>query len=132
VKMKKIIITIIMILIAAQASALDTASFNINVTINKGPNILDFSPSDGYKITEESTLEISVSANDPNNDILQYQFLINNDIKQPWTNNSSFNYTLGQDDIGLNNIRVKITDGIEIVQTEEIEIYVFRKAPNLP
>jgi len=35
--MKKIIITIIMVLIATQAAALDTASFNINVTVNKGP-----------------------------------------------------------------------------------------------
>ncbi len=130
--MKKIIITIIMVLIATQAAALDTASFNINVTVNKGPNITDFSPSDGYKVTEGDSLEISVNANDPNNDTLQYQFLINNNIKQPWSNNSSFNYTLGQNDIGLNNIRVEVTDGLETVQTEEVEIYVFRKAPNLP
>lgn len=130
--MKNIILILISILIASSALALDDGSFSIKVTINKGPSIDSFEPEDGYRIREGDRLDISVTATDPNNDALQYQFIINGIIKRPWNRESSYSYTLTQDDIGINRIKAEVTDGMETIQTEEVEIFVFRKSLELP
>ncbi len=130
--MKKFILILTLLFIAAQAMALDSGSFEITVTINKAPTIEGFTPIDGHRITEDDLLEISVIADDLNNDTLQYQFYVNGVIKQAWTADSLFSYTLTGDDIGLNSIKAEVKDNIEIVQTGEVEIYVFRKSPDLP
>lgn len=126
--MKKFIFLLILGLITTPALALESGSVDVRVTINKEPYIGDFLPADGYTIEEGDTLEISVDAADPNeSDILQYQFTVNGVVKQPWNSESSFSYTLEDGDIGLNRITVEVTDGLETVQTQEVEIYVFRK-----
>ncbi|MBL7157324.1 MAG: hypothetical protein ISS92_04065 [Candidatus Omnitrophica bacterium] len=132
--MKKLLYIFIFLLISisTQTLALDSGSVDIKVVINKAPNIESFQPDDGYRIIEGDMLQISVIANDPNNDILQYRFIIKGIIKRPWSNEASFNYVLTGDDIGLNNIKAEVTDAIDIIQTEEIEIYVFRRPLDLP
>ena len=107
-------------------------SIEIKVVINKGPVVQGLLPNDGDTVVEGDTLEISVTANDPNNEALEYQFFINDIIKQPWTQNSTFSYTLTGSDIGLNTIRAKVRDSLEVVQTDTVEIFVFRSSPDLP
>ena len=129
--MKKIIaIWVLLFVLSAQALALDQKTIVIKVTINKAPEIGTFVPGDGYVITESDTLEISIDASDANNDTLKYQYYINGSIKEPWSTESSYSYALTKDDIGSNKIKAEVTDGLETVSTEEVEVYVFRKSLN--
>jgi hypothetical protein len=131
--LKTVILIIAAFILSSQAFALDTASINIKITVNQPPGVEEISPKDGYAIIQGSTLNITVTAYDPNSqDILQYQYYINGALKRDWTKEPSFNYILNAEDIGLNKIKVKVTDGIETIETEEAEIYVFRGSPDMP
>lgn len=130
--MKRLTMILIALFLCTQAFALEVETFNINITVNKPPTIEGLLPEDGFVITEGDTVEISVVATDPNDDMLQYQFLVNGAIKRPWDSEPLFSYTLGSDDIGLNKISVEVTDSLETVQTEEVEIWVFRRSPDTP
>jgi hypothetical protein len=113
--------------------ALDTATIEVRISINQPPVVGEFSPADGHTITEGDTLNISVAATDPNaGDVLQYRYYINGTVKEDWTAEPSYNYALTAADAGLNRIKAEITDGQKTVQTQEVEIYVFRKSPILP
>ena len=131
--MQRFVLSIIMVfLISAQAFALDAVTVDIKVTVNQQPGIGSFLPGDGYIISEGDILEIMVNAADPNNDVLQYRYLVNDVVKNTWSAEAMFSYTLTDSDIGLNRIKAEVTDGIETVQTQQVEIYVFRKSPDLP
>lgn len=130
--MKKYIFILIIILLCAQASALDSKTVAIQITINKPPSIGTFTPVDGNVVSEGDTLEISVTATDPNNDILQYRFFVNGAIKRDWGTASSFNYVLGTNDVGLNKIKAQITDNMLTVETDEVEVYAFRNTVETP
>ena len=122
-----------MVLLCQQAFALDSVTVDIKVTIQHPPNIGDFLPADGSVITEGDTLQLSVTATDPNsNDILQYQYYINDEVKEPWTTDNTFSYMITGEDVGLNTIKAEVTDGKETIQTQEVEIFVFRGSPGLP
>jgi len=125
--MKRFLHIIILILISTRALAFDNGTVEIRVTINKPPLIDrdNFKPSNGSTMIEGETLEISVEATDPNNDILQYQFIVNDKVKQPWSADPTYNYILKASDTGINNIKVEVTDGIE-TKDQEVEIYIFR------
>jgi len=129
---KRILPILILMLVTSRALALDKGSFEIRVTINKAPAVESFLPRDGSAINEGDTLEISVSANDPNNDVLKYRFFINGIVKRDWGASPAFSCLLGNGDIGLNRISAEVTDGIETITTEEAEVYVFRKSLALP
>jgi hypothetical protein len=130
---KRILPVIILLAVTAQAFALNPSTVSIEVAINQPPYIGDFVPTDGSVITEGATLEVSVTAGDPNTgDILKYQYYINNVVKQAWTTASTFNYTLTTGDIGLNDIYVKVTDDIKTVQSQTAQVYVFRNTVGLP
>jgi len=120
------------IFLTAPALALDEDFFEIKVTINKVPSLSNFYPADGDTVTEGDTLNIGVEADDPNDDSLEYKFYINGEVERDWGLIPTFTYTLTSDEIGLNTIRAEITDGMEVIETDEIEIYVFRASPGFP
>ena len=130
--MKKIAIILILAIAATPAFGLNPASVNIKVTINKNPGIDSFVPADGLMINKGDTLTISVTASDPNNDVLEYRFLVNGSIKQDWSTASSISYVLDETDIGLNKIQANVKDALVTVSTDEIEIYVCRSTVALP
>ena len=128
-----IILIILLLVITRPLQAFDPdGSVEIKVVINKGPNVESFLPNDGDTIVEGDTLTISVTANDPNSDTLEYQFYINGVVKEPWTQSSTFSYTLTETDIGLNTIKAEIRDSLETIETDTVEIFVFRASPNMP
>lgn len=133
--MKKTIITtiIISLLLCARALAVNPAALEIEVTVKQPPAIGGFLPADGTVITENDTLNIAVTATDPNTgDVLQYRYFINNQVRQDWTTDNNHSHALSTSDLGLNTIKAQVTDGTETVTTEEVEIFVFRKLPATP
>jgi len=131
--MKKLILVLTMILLSVQALALESETFVIGITINQKPVIASFAPADGHVIIQGDTLQISVTASDPNaGNVLEYQFIINDVVRKTWGNDSQFSFPLEESDTGLNSIKVEVTDGLQTVETEEVEIYVFRQSPDLP
>lgn len=132
--MKKTLLLVAMLFLCAQAVALDSKTVTIEVKVNQPP-VIDGEnsyPKDGYVINEGGTLQISVTADDANNDILQYRFFINDVVKRDWGTTSTFDYTPEASDIGLNTIKAEVRDGIITVQTDEVEIYIFRSTVEVP
>lgn len=132
--MKKTVFTIIIsLLLCARALAVNPAALEIEVTVKQPPAIGGFLPADGTVITENDTLNIAVTATDPNTgDVLQYRYFINNQVRQDWTTDNNHSHALSTSDLGLNTIKAQVTDGTETVTTEEVEIFVFRKLPATP
>jgi len=135
--MKKFILILTLLFITVQALALDSGLFEIRVTINRPPEITNFTPEDGSALTVGDELEITVVATDPNDNIQEYVFYIRNetsDVVDSWTSEVNLiNHTLAEGNIGLNSIWAEVTDDCdETVQTGEVEIFVFRKSPDLP
>ena len=130
--MKKAFILIALLLLTTQALALDEGSFYIKVTVNHPPQLRAFGPADGTTITEGDELTISVSAEDPNRDILEYRFIVNGTEKQAWSTEQTCIYTLTSNDIGLNTIKAEVRDDMETISTPEVEIFAFRGSPDLP
>lgn len=132
--MKKALLLITMLLLCAQALALDTETITIEIKVNQPP-IVDPDnsyPQDGYVINEGATLQISVVATDANNDMLEYQFLVNDVVERGWGAASVFDYVLDAGDTGLKRIKAGVRDGMVTVQTDEVEVYVFRGTVAVP
>jgi len=131
--MKKIIkIIILSLLICARASAGPEEPVSITITINKPPSIDDFTPVDGHVVSEGDTIQISVTASDPNNDILEYRFTVNGIVKRDWGTSDTYSYVLGPSDVGLNSIKAEVRDTSVTIETGTAEVYVFANVPILP
>lgn len=131
--MKKTILVLAIVLMAAQTYALETGLFKVSFMVNRPPLIEGVEPADGGVITEGDTLEISVDASDANEDLLQYQYLINGAVKEDWTTDNTHSYTLTADDVGKNSITVRVKDPLTTVEcSPPVEIYVFRASPAVP
>ncbi len=124
---------IISLLLCARALAVNPSTLEIEVTVKQPPAIGGFLPADGTVITENDTLNIAVTATDPNRgDVLRYRYYINDQLKRDWTTDHNYSYALTANDLGLNKIKADVTDGTNTVTTREVEAFVFRKSPATP
>lgn len=122
-------------MLSSQVYGLSEITTTIKVKVSHTPQVSDFVPVDGVIVTEGDTLSITVDATDKNSDeTLLYRYYIDLVAKTDWIADSTFNYTLTADDIGLNKVHAEVTDGTFTVPapSEPIEIYVFRSSPDLP
>jgi len=133
--MKKLVFILMMVLLCAQSFGLDTSTIIITITVNKPPVISGFGDFDGVTAIEGDELTITITATDANNHPLQYSLRIanaNKDEWSPWNVSNEFQYTPGANDIGLNIIQAKVKDGFTESISQEVDIYVFRNAVDLP
>lgn len=80
-----------------------------NITINNSPFIISFSPSNlTQTLAENSTLNFSINASDPDDVLLNFSWLIDNVINS--TNTANFSYSPGFNDNGTHTVNVTIKD----------------------
>lgn len=134
--MRKLSFAIAVLMFVASLStpchALNPVKVDIKVTINKPPSVTNIAPIDGSVVNDGDTLVVTITASDPNQDSLSYRFFINGAVKQDWQSGSSWSYQFGSGDIGLNKVKAEVTDGMRTTTSDEVEVYVFRGAVNLP
>lgn len=72
-------------------------------------------------------VDVSVTADDPEGDPIEYRYLINNIEVQPWT--SDGNITITQEDayVGLNDITVEARTPADTAVTKKEQLYLFRE-----
>jgi hypothetical protein len=105
------------------------------ITINQNiPTIIDIQPPNGSISYAQDTVDISVTAQDNDEDSLLYQFSIDATIRQSWSTSNTFSWNTAETDFGIHSIKVEVkdTNGAEVSQ--DIEICLFRKplGPPLP
>ncbi len=76
--------------------------------INHAPVIVSASPSGPVRITASSTLNLSVTANDPDGDSLIYHWRIDGVLQAEA--NRTLSYSPGDSDVGIHTIQVQVDD----------------------
>jgi hypothetical protein len=106
--------------------AADNWSQSISDTIildTTGPKIINVSPANGSTFSEGSAILISPVVNDNNLAPVEYQFSVNNEIKQGWSSQINYSWDAVP---GRHILKVEAKD-IAGQDVKEIEVYVFRK-----
>ncbi|MEK7400344.1 MAG: hypothetical protein AAB116_25645 [Candidatus Poribacteria bacterium] len=105
--------------------AASSAIVTVNVTIVSPPKITAVTPADGSFFDEGDTITISCTVNYASSSI-EYQFSIEDNIKQPWSINSSYKWVTASRDAGLHKLKIEVRN-IAGQDTKETEIYVYLK-----
>ena len=77
-------------------------------------------------------IKVTVSAQDPDGDTLQYQFSVDGEIIQPWQSSNEFNWSASGISSGLHSVRTEVSDNNGGIAFEDITLYLFRDPPPLP
>ncbi|MFH2138615.1 MAG: fibronectin type III domain-containing protein [Candidatus Omnitrophota bacterium] len=104
-------------------------SIYANYIQNTPPQIGQYSPADKYKCEETETITFEViDSSDYHYDDLEYQYLVDDEVKQTWTADTTYQWTTNTGDNGIYNIKIKVRDDIGAVnQSSEKELCIFRK-----
>jgi uncharacterized protein YciU (UPF0263 family) len=84
---------------------------NLPEKINKLPKIISLIPDKSSPQRIEATVTWTVQAKDPENDELLYRFLLNGDPVSKWTKEGIWIWKTTEDDVGDNQIEVRLRDG---------------------
>lgn len=123
----KIIFIFIFFLVAGISWAAQNDSVIIKVRVNQKPIIQSITPTNKSKFTEQDIIVISVTATDPDGDALEYQFSVDEVVKQSWSSSSNYQWQTTIGDNRLRNIKVEVRDNISGIDLKNASIYVFRK-----
>lgn len=95
---------------------------------NTTPEISQFTPLDRSMFTEADTLKIEITAKDSDGNVLEYQYLVDGQVKQSWTSSASYNWQTQNGDFGEHKIKVQVRDDIGAMsESPERKIFIFRK-----
>jgi hypothetical protein len=93
------------------------------------PQISSLTPLNNSTFCENDTISISPTVvNNPNSSPLEYQFLIDGAIKQPWSGQSKYDW---QGASGIHNLKAEVRD-IAGQDAKQVEVCVFKKPPEPP
>jgi len=92
------------------------------------PQIGSLTPLNYATFYENNTISISPTVNNPNSGSLEYQFSIDEAIKQPWSGQSKYDW---QGVSGIHNIKVEVRN-IAGQDSKQVEICVFKNPVRPP
>lgn len=97
------------------------------IMVNTAPQITQLLPQQYSSFTEEDAVDISITATDPDGDVLEYQFSVDNIIMQSWSTQSTYAWVTQIGDKGYRTIKAEVRDNKLGFDEAEVEIYVFIK-----
>ena len=103
----------------------------LNVTLGTIPTILSIQPADGTKLYAGTTVSISATATDKENDPLECQILIDGIVTVDWFAGASHPWTPGTAALGPHTVESRARDGFGGFASKQAQVYVLRK-PVLP
>ncbi len=113
--------------ISSEIGSSDGITVNLSV-----PVISSLIPEDLTKIYAESKVDILATASDSDGDTLEYQIVIDGNIKQDWNQSNSFAWYFSSSDIGKTHlIQVNVADGNGAIVPKQSKIFILR-APITP
>jgi hypothetical protein len=96
---------------------------------NQPPQITSLSPENNSTFIEEDLIEISVQAQDPDNDDLEYRYLVEGEVIQDWTNQASYSWQTEAGDVKLKSISVQARDEFGAEASSQTQVFLYRKVP---
>lgn len=103
------------------------------ITVNQNPPVMNsISPGDGSGFYQQDTVTISADAFDPDGDALEYQFSIGGEIRQAWSQFSTYEWAVLAEEAGLHTIKVEVRDAAAGIVSQTAELYIFLKPIGLP
>ena len=91
------------------------------------PTITSASPADGGKFYPPATVVCSISASDPSGDLLQYRFLLNDQVVRDWSASNSFSLDTSVFSPGLKTLQMEVQDPFDGVAGRSVQLYFYRK-----
>jgi len=98
---------------------------------NNPPQVTALTPLPGVRFYEEDLVTIEVTATDPDGHALEYQYMINAVIVQPWTLSSTYDLQSSDKTFGEKTVEVEVRDGYGGTDTAQTQIF-FMKGPLAP
>lgn len=107
----------------------DVGSSDGITVLNQTPEIISLIPEDNSTFIEEDIVEITVQAQDPDGDTLEYRHLIDAGVMQGWTSLATYSWQTQIGDVRLKTITVEVRDEHGAVVSGETNVFLFRKPP---
>ncbi|MBI4431019.1 MAG: hypothetical protein HY587_04850 [Candidatus Omnitrophica bacterium] len=102
--------------------------FNLRESTETPPVIEELNYPDGHGFTEAVLVApLSILASDPDLDVIEYQFSVNDQLAEPWSGNASFDLTPHLGEPGIIRVRIQVRDGFGGVNEVTAEYAVFRR-----
>ncbi|MBU2541832.1 MAG: fibronectin type III domain-containing protein [Candidatus Omnitrophica bacterium] len=104
------------------------------ITVNLSePIILILIPENLSKVYAEDQLDIQVAASDSDGDTLEYQIIIDGEIKQDWSHSRIFSWTINAEEAGkVHIITANVRDGNGAVVSKQSKVFILHKPINPP
>ena len=97
--------------------------------LNQSPEIISFTPQDNATFTQGDSIEISVQAQDPNSEVLEYRYLVNGQVLQDWTAQAAYTWQTQPQDVKFQEINIEVRDQHGAVVSGQSNIFIFREPP---
>jgi hypothetical protein len=121
-------------IITAQAvnSSGHSSVSKIIVILGRLPSIISFVPHDGVKFYEGDVIQSAVEAIDSDGNPVQYQFIVDDSIKQSWSAKTTYSWTAEESDFGLHTLKVEVKDSYGGKSSANSEIYIYAEPVAFP
>lgn len=94
------------------------------IPANNPPQITSITPLTGSEFLSRASIQITVVASDLDGDLLQYQFSIAGQIKQPWSSSNTYTWQTYEADVGSNEISCEVKDSKGAATSQNISYSV--------
>ncbi|MDD5005588.1 MAG: hypothetical protein PHS93_03685 [Candidatus Omnitrophica bacterium] len=96
---------------------------------NQPPQIMSLFPQNNSKFREGDIVSIGIQVHDPDNDNLEYRYLVDGNVVQDWISSASYPWQTQIGDVKLKTITIEVRDGHGATASVETHIFLFRKPP---
>lgn len=107
-------------------------SLKYKAKINTAPKIISLIPQDKSRFIVGDRFEISVEADDAEEDRLEYRYLLDGKVLQNWGVEPIYQTLYSSDNRGRHRITVQVRDNKGGLTGQAVEIYIFDKFPLPP
>lgn len=99
-------------------------SDGIRVIRNNPPQISSITPVNASEFLSGASILITISASDPDSDLLQYQFSIAGTIKQAYSSSNIYTWQTSEADIGADQVLCQVKDSKGAVISQSLTYYL--------
>jgi len=115
-KIKVLFIVLLSIVLAVFAYALNSAE-----VVNSAPKNVNLMSDKLSPQEAGTTIKWTATASDPDNDRVQYKFLLDGQPRTDWSYDSNWNWTTSSVDIGFHKLECKVKDGSHNVDGDDFK-----------
>jgi len=97
--------------------------------LNQSPQISSLLPDNSSTFTEQDTIDIEVQAQDPDQDDLEYRYLVDGGVVQDWIPLNTYSWQTQTGDLRLKTITTEVRDEYQAMVSQDTSVFLFRRPP---